>query len=350
MKNDFNIGPCRILVADNIEDPFGDWVDLGSTRGDTTVTINDGNFSLGRTDQTGVSAIADAVHLLGQSAQIVVPLIDKSIEKLQKIMPTSVIVEDSGLEALGFGSDNKFVTPVAVALIPTFDFDENDVRAIWKSHFAHWVKKAYINLTGQITFQLPEGEDVLAGNTIEVTIQQVTDFSTVAGAIGSAFLLENPISVMGSDSPQQLSVAVPDSNFRSELGGESVNSVQSLAKFSGSFTAGATGITDATGIEWMVNADGITLSGNPIDTVPSIENLDTFSTLGLADGDISEEDLSQLVDELWRNREALGANSAVIAIEGNNGLSQQATDQVEGNAGTRYSGDGLTQAGVTVTY
>ena len=62
----------------------------------------------------------------------------------------------------------------------------------------------------------------------------------------------------------------------------------------------------------------------------------------------SEADLSDFVNDLWNNRIDLGSRLCLINLEGNNGLSSKALDQVNGTGD--YTGDGLVQAGCTVTY
>lgn len=349
MSEKFNIGACRLLVSSNIENPLGEWTDLGMTRGETTVTINEGEFGFGRADQIGVTPLADSVYLLGQSAQVSFNLLDEQKDILVEVAGKAVKEENGGLSSVGFGSEQGFITPVALCLVPVFDFDETDVRGFWKSEFAHWFRKVYFNITGNFVYNLPEGDDVLSDKAIEIQAMQVIDENTYGGGIGSVFLLSDPINIMGVDSQAQLSVAVPDSDLQTALQGASMQTVKDMVDNTTAFASTGGTIADATGIEFLVQTTNIDLGTNAITSIPSLKHFTHLTNLDLAGNNISEEDLSNLIDELWKIRSQLGSNSCVIAVESNNGLSQKAQDQIAGTTGTRYAGDGLVDAGCTVT-
>ncbi len=69
----------------------------------------------------------------------------------------------------------------------------------------------------------------------------------------------------------------------------------------------------------------------------------------LYNNQISQADLSSFVIAgLWPNRVQLGSRGCYIAIYGNNGLTAEAVDAIEGSGA--YSGQGLKQSGCSVVY
>lgn len=356
MSEQFRIGPCRVLVADSIDLTFASWLDLGNTRGDIVVNQSPDKIALGRTDQAGSTPLANAVFLQGHSATATIPIINEHFDTLLKVMPHAFLNTENALEALGFGSKQQYVQAVAVALIPEFAWDETDVRELWKSKYAMWFRKAFFRFSDQFLMALPEGDDALADQAIGLELMQVADGSPQNGGIGSVFILPTPIPIMGVDNPAQRSVAVPDAQLQTALDGAGLNTVQDMANSVANFAngAGTSGapntIADATGIEWLVKTPQIDLQWNAITTIPSLKDFKQLTLLDLSDNNISQADLSALVNELWLIRADLGGNSCVINIDGNNGVDATADAQINGTAGTKYAGDGLINAGCTVTY
>jgi len=340
-----NIGAQRILVADRVEDVFANWTDLGITRGDITVTIDEGTIATGRADQSGTTPLANAVWKTGSGVTVQVPLVDIQIAKLLLVAENSVKVEDSSLEALGFGTEQGFVTERAFCLIPNHIYQKDNVADIWKSPFVHWIRNAYVNITGQITHNLPEGDDVLSGRVLECEITQLDSDELMQGGIGSVFILNNPMSVMGVNSTAQFSNAVTDSTLRSAL---SATTVQELANQSTAIDVSTeTTIADLTGIEFAGKVTDFNFAGNAITVLPDLSGFTQLTNFDISDNDLSEEVASEFINQMWKIRDEIGANSATIDVSSNNGLSQKATDQINGTG--IYNGDGLTDAGATVT-
>lgn len=87
---------------------------------------------------------------------------------------------------------------------------------------------------------------------------------------------------------------------------------------------------------------------NDLTSSPDVANHTNLEYLYINDNNITEVSLSFCVGQLYVNRVALGANSCVIKLENNNGLTADAIAKIEGTGA--YSGDGLKDNGCTVTY
>ncbi len=79
--------------------------------------------------------------------------------------------------------------------------------------------------------------------------------------------------------------------------------------------------------------------------VAALDDLEDFS---IASNMFSEEELSTFVNDLWNNRVILGINGCSIDLSDNNGLTANAIDQIQGTG--LYTGDGIVQAGCSVSY
>ena len=108
-----------------------------------------------------------------------------------------------------------------------------------------------------------------------------------------------------------------------------------------------TTIADLSGIEFAGKVADFDFSGNAITVLPDLSKFTQITNFDLGNNSISEEVMSEFMNQLWKIRESIGNNSATIDISGNNGVSTKATDQINGTG--IYNGDGLTDAGVTVT-
>lgn len=347
MKNEtVYIGPARILTAPDVEDVHGAWEDLGKTRGEVQITIHSGQMALGRSDQQGSTPLSNSVYYLGQGVDITFPFAETSIEKLLNVAPQSVKNEAGGFENLGFGSLPEYVEEQAFAVIPEFVWRKDSLDEILKSPFVHWIRKGYVVMTGQIGHSLPEGDDAISDRSVECELRQTQELHTLNAGIGSLFLLDNPMNVMGSNNPTQLSVVAPDSALVTALNGAGINTIRELSRNTAPIDFSIGSISDATGIEFAVNTADINLSGNPLTNIPLFKGFTHLTNINLADGNISEEQASDFINEMWKIRESLGDNTATINVSGNTGLSQKAQDQVNGTG--KFYGEGLVDYGVTV--
>lgn len=349
-EQSFRTGPCYIVIADDISDTLASWVNLGKMRGEAMLYIDEGKIVSGRSDQTGSSIDSSSIKRLGSAQRLTFGLLDQQIDNLIKTMPYAVKNTQNSLEGTGFGSGVQTVQPVAIGVIPIEDWDENDVRTMWKSKVAVWLRKMVLRPTGNFMSDLVEGEDVFSGKALEFEAYQVDDGSTESGGMGSVFILDSPIPIMGVNNEAQFSIAVTNAAFRTALNGISITTVQDLANHTAAVDLSTGSLTDITGAEFFAKATSLNFASNNIATIPSFAGFKKLTLLNLSNNSISQADASKLIGELWKMRSALGANSAVINLTGNNGLDTEAINQVAGTSGTKYAGDGLSDAGVTVTY
>ncbi|MDY6862914.1 MAG: hypothetical protein SV062_07995 [Thermodesulfobacteriota bacterium] len=83
-------------------------------------------------------------------------------------------------------------------------------------------------------------------------------------------------------------------------------------------------------------------------TLPNFSGNNSLQQIKIHNNSFIQVDISDFVDNLWTNRVNLGANGCVITLENNAAPDADAIAKIEGTGA--YSGDGLKDAGCTVTY
>lgn len=315
----FRVGPCRILVAPAFTDAVANWTDLGKTRGDVLVTVQDGNVVTGQADQTGASPLSSAVFAYPPAIEISAPFIDRDIDKIVTSIPNAVKISANAKDALGFGSSISKLTPVAVALVAVDEYEEG--QPWWDADNQAMIFKATANIDGPFeTFNRPEGDDVLSDNTYTVVFTKLADGSAVLASLGPAFLAGvNPV---GFDVAAELQYGVTAAGTRAALNAAGVTTMRELVD-AVNLNLSAEGFSDLTGIMYWFYKGGkgaLNLSGNTI----------------------SQADASQLIKDLWAVRYDLDFTS--LDISGNNGIDAEATAKVNG---TGFYADAV--AGVDTT-
>jgi len=188
MSELFRVGPAKVFVADDLLTPYEDWTYLGTTRGDVIYSLDPGSLAFGRADQSGITPRADAVWKMGRRSSAVCPMTEPTIARMAELVPGSVQVTSGGASALGWGSKFAAVSPKAFAVVP--ETDVGDLTPWWESEFTCWIPKGVVQVVGDWTYSVPEGDDALAGAVLEVRIGSLgadQDISTLvrdAGGIG----------------------------------------------------------------------------------------------------------------------------------------------------------------------
>jgi len=347
-KRTVYIGPARIITAPDVRDIYGAWEDLGMTRGEVSITIHDGKIAMGRTDQTGSAPLSRSVYYLGSGVEVSFPFAEESITKLLKVAPNSVKNEAGALENIGFGDLPDYVVEQAFAIVPEFVWRQNTLDALLKSPFVHWIRKGYVSITGEFSYSLPEGDDVFSDTALECMITQTQELGVLNAGIGSLFILQDGMNVMGSSNSSQLSVVAPDSAFVTYLNSIGIDTIRDLSLNTDPLSNPLGTVTDLSGMEYAIKTTAFDFNASSIGTLPKMEGHDQIVSFDVSSCGIPEAQLSDFVNEMWKVRSSLGANFATLDIAANNGLTQKAEDQITGSG--RYVGEGLQDAGVTVTY
>lgn len=180
MAKDYRVGPCRVFVAPSLTSALGSWVDLGETRGDVVFRVEPGRYAFGRTDQKGVTPLADAVWDTGPRGTPVAPMLDKGVAKLGEYFPGAVRTTASGEDALGFGNGPARVTPVAFSLVPVAEYTAGSEWA--DADHAIWLAGAVAVSLGEFVSHLPDGDDAYAGNVLTVEFRGVNGEASLPSA------------------------------------------------------------------------------------------------------------------------------------------------------------------------
>lgn len=185
MSQDLRVGPGRLLVADSISDAFGDWTDLGLTRGDALLRPEPGSVAIGRADQSGITGRADAVWFLGPRGTLLVPILATQIDLLLEVFPGAVKSTVGAHDAMGFGSGTSRLTPKAFCLVAE---EEYTAGSSWfDEEHTIWIPKGTAWVTGEWPFGLPEGEDALAAAALQVEVRCTGLDATLAASARGIF-------------------------------------------------------------------------------------------------------------------------------------------------------------------
>jgi hypothetical protein len=110
-------------------------------------------------------------------------------------------------------------------------------------------------------------------------------------------------------------------------------------------------LTDIGSVAALTNMIYFDTGDNNLTSIGNIVNHVQLLQFYINDNSFAKTELSDYIDQAWDNRIALGALSCAIKIEGNDETPSCDTDAVAKIEGTgAYTGDGLKDAGCTVTY
>jgi len=168
---------------------------LGETRDSVVVSINI-NIALGRIDQKGMTPTADSVWSLGPSTMVTAPFVDEELEKISSLIPASEIYTEGALKALGFGAGFEKITVGSLCILPVKDVTEgaNGIESVDQI----WLPAAVCNQFGDLSFYLPEGEDVLDRHTCQfAALRRETDQADTAIPTKAQVTLKGPPAAAG---------------------------------------------------------------------------------------------------------------------------------------------------------
>lgn len=192
------VGPCHAFLGNPTTAAGAGMKYLGHTRGDVTVAPGI-NVAFGRADQKGRTPLADAVYTVGPTPVVSLPLIDEERAKIKEYVPGSVLTTASGETALGFGSG---FAKIALASVPTLillpvdqvtqgtnGIDADDMVVL---------PAAICRDFGQLTFNLPDGEDVFNPHEVQFAgLFREADHAAAAIPTGNRVLFYGPPKALG---------------------------------------------------------------------------------------------------------------------------------------------------------
>lgn len=319
-KEEYRIGPCRILSAANVTDPIADWFDHGYTQGNVVATIQPGKTILNRVDQLGPIPLASAVWRFGDTFELSFPLIDKQLDNLLKVVPGSVKLTNNAKDALGIKTNVAKFSGRAWALVPVDEFTEDDPW--WDADHAIMVFNGYANVNDRIqTYKLAEEDDLAP---FEVTVTHVSS-THGRGTIGAAYLAG--VDVIGFNVAAEIDKRVTSAATVTALNGAGINTLRDLVDNTGALNLSGATLTDPAGLEYAFNSSAIDLSTN---SIPQAE-------------------MSDLIDAIWKVRASFGAASCALTITGNNGVDADATARINGTGAYAYAINAVNQANKSIT-
>jgi hypothetical protein len=110
-------------------------------------------------------------------------------------------------------------------------------------------------------------------------------------------------------------------------------------------------LTDIGVVTNLTSLTVLYLYNNSLTDIGVVTNLTSLTHLYLHNNSFSQAELSDYIDQAWANRVALGGNACAINISANDSIPSCDADAVAKIEGTgAYVGDGLKDAGCTVTY
>ena len=167
---DFRIGPAYLLIADDIEQPAANWTNLGPTRGDVVVNMTPSVLSRARLDTVGPAPVADGIWIAPAKMTVRAPLLDSTIERLNQLLPGSVVLTSGTKKALAIRRGTARITPFALAIVPV---DEYNDESWWQAPHAIWFKQVYARV-GEIPVatEVSDDDDALARVVYEVTFSR----------------------------------------------------------------------------------------------------------------------------------------------------------------------------------
>ncbi len=167
---DFRIGPAYLLIADDIEQPAANWTNLGPTRGDVVVNMTPSVLSRARLDTVGPAPVADGIWVAPAEMTVRAPLLDSTIERLNQLLPGSVVLTSGTKKALAIRRGTARITPFALAIVPV---DEYNDESWWQAPHAIWFKQVYARV-GEIPVatEVSDDDDALARVVYEVTFSR----------------------------------------------------------------------------------------------------------------------------------------------------------------------------------
>lgn len=318
----YRIGPAWIFVADNVTDPLDQWTKLGYTQGNVTATVVDGKLLLSRVDQLGTLPPASFVYKQGDTIELNMPLLDKQIDNLIKVVPSAVKLTNNAKDAFAMTSGVEKITGQAFSVVPIEEFTEDDPW--WDADFALWMFNGIANVDNQIdTFKRVEADD---RHPYSVTVSHVDDSLGRAG-IGPIWIPDHNIDVLGFDVAAEMGHRITDSDLETALNNAGFNTMRDLVGNTGSIDLSAGTLTTLPGLDYAFQSSGIDVSGNSV----------------------SESAMSDFIDRLWTRRASLGEANCVINISSNNGVDADATAKIDGTGNYLYAIQAVDQTNKTFT-
>jgi hypothetical protein len=157
------IGPCHVLGG-NPTTASG-MVYLGDTRG--RIAINPRvEVATGRLDRFGRAPIADGIFVTGAAPLVTVPFVDEAKAKMVKHILGTTLATVSGKNALLFPSRPKQIAVadiMTLCLLPIRPAVTDYPANVADDEEAWWLPAAIPTGDPEFGFELPEGDDVYAG-------------------------------------------------------------------------------------------------------------------------------------------------------------------------------------------
>lgn len=316
------IGPAWILTASSITDPLDQWTNLGYTRGNVTVGVVPGKLIKNFVDQIGSMPLASATYKFGDTFEIGFPMLDKQIDKLLKVAPGSVKLTNNSKDAFALPSGVGKESSRAFAVVPTDQYTEGD--AWWDAPDAIWMFAGIANVNDQITNYKRREEDDLAPFDVSVTH---VDNLNGRGGIGPVWLPIGGTNVLGFNVAAEMSKRVTDTDTENALNTAGFNTLRDLVDNTGSIDLSTNSLTDLSGLEYAFNSSGLNVSDN----------------------NVSQANMSDFIDALWKVRASLGDANCVIDISLNNGVDADATAKIDGTGDYLYGIQALDKTNKTFT-
>lgn len=318
----YPIGPGWVLTAPSITDPLDQWTNLGYTRGNITVGVVEGKLIKNYVDQLGAIPLASAIYKFGDTFELSFPLLDKQIDKLLKVAPGSVKLTNNSKDAFALPSGVGKQSGRAFAVVPVDQYTEGD--AWWDAEDAIWMFSGIANVDNQIANYKRRQEDDLV--PFAVTVSHIDD-QNGRGGIGPVWIPIGGVNVLGFNDADEMSKRVTDSATESALNTAGFNTLRELVDNTGSIDLSTQTLTDLSGLEYAFNSSGLNVSDN----------------------NVSQANMSDFIDELWKVRFSLGAANCVIDISLNNGVDADAQAKIDGTGNYLYAIQAVDQTNKTIT-
>lgn len=192
------VGPCHAYLGNPTQAAGAGMKYLGHTRGSVTVAPGI-NVAFGRADQKGRTPLADSVFTIGPTPVVSLPLIDEEKAKLKEYVPGSVLTTASGETALGFGDGFAKIPLASVPTLILVPIDEvsQGTNGIDADNMVV-LPAAIARDFGQLTFSLPEGDDVFQPHEVQFAgLLREADHASAAIPTGHRAMFYGPPKALG---------------------------------------------------------------------------------------------------------------------------------------------------------
>ena len=164
MSQTIRLGPAVVLVAPSISSPLASWTEIHRTIGGINVTLPQSQVARGRVN-SAAAPIAGGTFMTPGQAMVSFKMVNKDLATMATAIPNATRMTSSTKAALKVGAPLASITPVAMAVIPVSEY--NDDLLFLGSPSVVWFQRAVVKV-GEMEQSPVDGNDELDGYMVEI--------------------------------------------------------------------------------------------------------------------------------------------------------------------------------------